>query len=113
MDISLSLATRFQWGLCSVIYAYLNVSQWLMYACVGGILFCWVIEVIAAFRNHSPALGACSLILSPIAGLIIGCVHARKWKITQVMIVFVGCILGLFAVQLYTMYAAAKDLSTT
>ena len=95
-----------------MLFAYLNVTQWLMYACVGGILFCWVIEVIAAFRNHSSGLGVCSLILSPIAGLIIGCVYARKWKIAQVMIVYIGCILGLFAVLLYTMYTAANDLTT-
>ncbi|MEC7500927.1 MAG: hypothetical protein VX970_04280 [Planctomycetota bacterium] len=96
-----------------MIFAYLDVTQWLIYACLGGILFCWAIEVIAAFRNHSPKLGAFSLLLSPIAGLIIGCVHAREWKITQVMIIFVGCILGLFAALLYTMYTAADDLSKT
>ena len=96
-----------------MVFAYLNVSEWLVYACAGGILFCWMIEIVAAFRNHAPGLGLCSLILSPIAALIIGCVHARQWKITQVMIIFMGCILGLFAALLYTMYSAAEGLSKT
>ena len=96
-----------------MVFAYLNVSQWLIYAFAGGILFCWTIEIVAAFRNHAPGLGFCSLFLSPIAGLIIGCVHARQWKITQVMIIFIGCILGLFASLLYTMYSAAESLSKT
>ena len=94
-----------------MVFAYLNASDWVMYSFVGGILFCWAVEIAAAFRNGSPRLGAFSLVFSPIAGLIIGCVHARRWKITQVMIVYVGCVLGLFGTMLYSMYRAAESVS--
>ena len=94
-----------------MVFAYLNASDWVMYAFAGGILFCWAVEIAAAFRNDAPRLGACSLVLSPIAGLIIGCVHAREWKSIQVMIVFISCILGLLGAMVYSMYRAAENLS--
>ena len=94
-----------------MLFAYLDASDWLMYVCLGGIVFCWFIEIIAAFRNNAPGLGIFSLVFSPVAGLMIGCVHARQWRIIQVMIVFIGSIIGLFAALLYRMYSAAENLS--
>ena len=90
-----------------MVFAYLNASNWVLYAFASGMLFCWAVEIIAAFRNRAPGLGACSLVLSPLAGLIIGWMHAREWKIIQVMIVFIGCIIGCFGTLLYSMYRAA------
>ena len=94
-----------------MLFAYFDASDWLMYVCLGGIVFCWCIEIVAAFRNNAPRLGIISLVFSPVAGLMIGCVHARKWGIVQIMIVFIGSIISLFAVLLYRMYSAAENLS--
>jgi uncharacterized membrane protein len=94
-----------------MLLGYLNASDWLMYVCAGGIVFCWFIEIVAAFRNNATGLGIFSLLLSPVAGLMIGCVHARQWRIVQVMIVFIGSIIGLFATLLYRMYSVAETLS--
>ncbi len=94
-----------------MLLAYLDASVWVMYVCMGGIIFCWFTEIVVAFRNNAPGLGILSLVFSPVAGLMIGCVHARQWRIVQVMIVFIGSIIGLFAALLYRMYSAAENLS--
>ena len=94
-----------------MIFAYLNASEWLMNVCIGGMLLCWLIEVTAAFRTNAPGLGLFSLVLPPIAPLIIGCIYAREWKIGQVMIVYIGFVFGLFITLLYTMYRAAEKLN--
>ena len=90
-----------------MLLAYLDASDWLTYVCLGGILFCWTIEIIAAFRNKAVTLGFLSFILTPIAGLVIGCIYSRDWKIGQVMVIFVGFVIGLFIALLYAMYSAA------
>ena len=94
-----------------MIFAYFNVSEWLMFVCIGGILLCWLIEVTAAFRNNAPGLGFFSLVFPPIAPLIIGCIYAREWKIGQVMIICISFVVGLFITLLYTMYRAAEKLN--
>ena len=81
------------------------------WACLGGILFCWIVQIAAAFRNNAPGLGLLSVILSPVGGFIIGCVYARQWKITQVMVGFALITGILFALLLNVMYEQWRNLS--
>ena len=90
-----------------MVIAFLDISDWLLWACLGGLLFCWIVQVVSAFRNRAFLLGVFSVLLTPIGGFIIGCVHAREWKITQVMVAFAGSALAIFVLYLAAMYETA------
>jgi len=90
-----------------MVIAFLDVSEWIFWACLGGLLFCWVVQVVSAFRNRAFLLGVLSVLFTPIGGFIIGCVHAREWKIVQVMVAFAGLSLTLFVLYLVAMYTSA------
>ena len=90
-----------------MVIAFLDISDWLFWACLGGLLFCWIIQILSAFRNRAFLLGILSVLLTPIGGFVVGCVHAREWKIVQVMVAFVGLALALFMLYLGTMYETA------
>ena len=90
-----------------MVIAFLDVSEWIFWACVGGLLFCWMVQVVSAFRNRKFVLGVLSVVLTPIGGFIIGWVHAREWKIVQLMVAFAGLSLILFVLSLVAMYKTA------
>ena len=55
-----------------------------------GSLVCWIMEIVAAFKNEeSPLLGILSIIpCLGLGGLIIGWVKHREWGITQLMMIW-------------------------
>lgn len=47
-----------------------------------GSLYCWIMEIIAAFKNgDGPLMGILSIVLCSLGGFIIGWIHAGKWGI--------------------------------
>lgn len=91
-----------------MVWAYLDIAKIFEMVCLAGGALCWLIEIIAAFRNaKGPLLGILSILLSPVAGFLIGWANHRNWRITQVMIVFTALALLYFVLQLYRLYSAA------
>ena len=87
--------------------AFLDITDWLFWACLSGLLFCWIVQVVSALRHRAFLLAVLSVLLTPVGGFIIGCVHAREWKIVQVMVAFTGSALALFVLYLAAMYETA------
>ena len=49
-------------------------------------LYCWIVEIIAAFKKEeSPLMGILSIVLCSLGGFIIGWIHAKKWGISGTM----------------------------
>jgi len=94
-----------------MLFSYLDLSQWLEYSCVGVILFCWLSEIVAAFRYGSYGLGILSLLLTPIGGFIIGWINASRWRVTQLMVMFAIATIILLALQIRAMYDAAMAIA--
>lgn len=59
-----------------------------------GILFCWVIEVLMAFRHGGTLTGVLSIILGIPGGFVIGWLNVNYWEIRSLMIIW-SCLLGL------------------
>lgn len=96
-----------------ILLAHLAVPLLIESVCLVGLLSCWAIVVLAALRNEtSPLLGILSFLLTPIAGFIIGWVNSRRWRLTQVMIVFTAFALIYFVVQLYRLYSEAASVAS-
>lgn len=53
-------------------------------------LVCWVMEIVAAFKNEkSPLLGILSIVpCLGLGGFIIGWVKHKEWGITQLMLIW-------------------------
>ena len=68
-----------------------------------GSLYCWVVEIIAAFKKEeSPLMGILSIVLCSLGGFIIGWIHAKKWGISSNMklwtlLIIVGIILNVIS----------------
>jgi hypothetical protein len=91
-----------------MVLAYLDIGEIFVWVCLIGGALCWLIEIVAAFRNaKGPLLGILSILLSPVAGFMIGWVNNRNWRITQVMIMFTAFAILYFVAQLYRLYIEA------
>ena len=74
-----------------------------------GMLICWIMEIIAAFKKEEkPLMGILSivggLICTPLVPIIIGWIHAKKWGIKKVMMIWT-ILFVIFAILYGTMFA--------
>ncbi len=52
-------------------------------------LACWILEIVAAFKKEEkPLLGILSIVLCGLGGLVIGWIHAKKWNIQKLMLIW-------------------------
>jgi len=59
-----------------------------------GALICWIMEIVAAFKNEeSPLLGILSIIpCFGLGGFIIGWINVGKWNLSTVMYIWTALV---------------------
>ena len=74
-----------------------------------GSLICWIMVVIAAFKNESsPLLGILSIVLCGLGAFIIGWIKNGQWGIKNLMMIWSAVIVGSIIFQiLAAMFAPA------
>ena len=73
-------------------------------------LICWIMEIVAAFKKEEkPLMGILSIVLCSLGGFIIGWIHAKKWGISKLMLIWT--IIAVIGVILNFVFAGAIMVS--
>ena len=75
-----------------------------------GMLVCWIMEIVAAFKKEEkPLMGIISLVggllCTPLVPLVIGWIHAKKWGIQKIMLIWTILVV-VFGILYGTMFAS-------
>lgn len=72
-----------------------------------GSFACWIMVIVAAFKNEqSPLMGILCIVLCGLGAFIIGWVKHGEWKIKNIMFVWTGLIVFGIAIQVVTIVLA-------
>lgn len=73
-----------------------------------GSLACWIMAIIAAFKNEeSPLMGILSIVLCGLGAFIIGWIKNKEYGTTKLMTVWSGLIVGSIIIQIVLVGFAA------
>ena len=68
--------------------------------CGIGSLACWIMVIVAAFKNEkSPLMGILCIVLCGLGAFIIGWIKHGEWRIKNVMLAWTGLIVFQILIQ--------------
>ncbi len=72
---------------------FLRLVGILAFICGIGSLACWIMVIVAAFKNEkSPLMGILCIVLCGLGAFIIGWIKNGEWRIKNVMLAWTGLI---------------------
>jgi hypothetical protein len=82
--------------------------------CGVGSLVCWILEIVAAFKNEeSPLLGILSIVLCGLGGFVIGWIKHAPWGIRNIMLIWTALIVVSFVVQILMVMSGIGGVEPT
>ena len=80
----------------------------LSFAILIGSLACWIMAIIAAFKNEeSPLMGILSIVLCGLGAFVIGWIKNKEYGTTKLMTIWTALFVGSIILQIVAMGLAA------
>ena len=76
-----------------------------------GSLICWILVIVAAFKNEdSPLLGILCIVLCGLGAFVIGWIKNKDWGIQQLMMIWSGLVIAGIVINVAVMAMAPAAL---